>query len=255
MLLASGDNYNLPWNVSVTEFLQFKGKKASKSQRIGIWIDEALEMFPVDWWRFFLMVTRPETKDSNFSWDSFREKINSDLNDTFGNFIHRTTKFITSKFESKIPEPKNLCLADKSILETIKTKVDSMSSDFEKLRLQSATNTLIALSRLGNQYLNENEPWNLIKTDKEKAANVFYVAAQIVKAIAIVTSPFMPNTSKKISWILNLSYDKKPPTWKDALIPLKAGHEINKPKPLFSKIDDNEDQLENKLKLIRQRNT
>ena len=255
LLLASGQDYNLPWNVSVTEFLQFKGKKASKSQRIGIWIDEALEMFPVDWWRFFLMVTRPETKDSNFSWDSFREKINSDLNDTFGNFIHRTAKFINSKFDSKIPEPKNLSLADKSILETIKNKVDSMSSDFENLRLQSATNTLIGLSRLGNQYLNENEPWNLIKTDKEKAANIFYVSAQIVKAIAIVTAPFMPNISKKIFWILNLSNDKRPPTWKDALIPLKAGHEINKPEPLFSKIDDDEDKLENKLKLIRQRNS
>jgi len=255
LLLASGEDYNLPWNVSVTEFLQFKGKKASKSQKIGIWIDEALEMFPVDWWRFFLMVTRPETKDSNFSWDSFREKINSDLNDTFGNFIHRTLKFINSKFESKIPEPKNLSLTDESILEKIKTKVDSMSSDFENLKLQSATNTLIGLSRLGNQYLNENEPWNLIKTDREKAANVFYVAAQIVKAIAIVTGPFMPNTSKKISWILNFSNDKKPPTWKDALTPLKAGHEINKPEPLFSKIDDDADQLENKLKLIRQRNS
>jgi len=78
LLLASGQGYNLPWNVSATEFLQFRGQKASKSQRVGIWIDEALEMFPVDYWRFFLIATRPESKDTNFTWSAFADKINAD---------------------------------------------------------------------------------------------------------------------------------------------------------------------------------
>jgi methionyl-tRNA synthetase len=252
LLLASGEEYNLPWNVSATEFLQFKGKKASKSQRVGIWIDEALEMFPVDWWRFSLMATRPETKDSNFSWDLFIEKINSDLNDTFGNFIHRTLMFINSKFESRIPKPSKLSNDDKRILGTTKEKIENMSLDFENAKLQSAANTLISLSRMGNQYLNENEPWKLIKTDKQKAANVFYIAAQIVKAIAIVSMPFMPQIASQICEILNLPIDKKPLNWDDALKPLPAGHKINKPQPLFKKIDANEEELENKLKIIRQ---
>jgi methionyl-tRNA synthetase len=255
LLLASGEDYNLPWNVSATEFLQFKGKKASKSQRVGIWIDEALEMFPVDWWRFYLMATRPETKDSNFSWDLFIEKINSDLNDTFGNFIHRTLKFINSKFDSKIPTPTNLSKEDKLILDTIKEKVEKMSLDFENSKLQSTTNSLISLSRTGNQYLNENEPWNLIKTDKGKAGNIFYIAAQIVKAIAIVSMPFMPNISKQICQILNISNDKKSLHWDDALNPLSAGHQINKSEPLFKKIDSNEEELENKLMTIRNRSS
>lgn len=255
LLLASGEDYNLPWNVSSTEFLQFKGKKASKSQRVGIWIDEALEMFPVDWWRFYLMATRPETKDSNFSWDLFIEKINSDLNDTFGNFIHRTLKFINSKFDSKIPTPTNLSKEDKLILDTIKEKVEKMSLDFENSKLQSTTNSLISLSRTGNQYLNENEPWNLIKTDKGKAGNIFYIAVQIVKAIAIVSMPFMPNISKQICQILNISNDKKSLHWDDALKPLSAGHQINKSEPLFKKIDSNEEELENKLMTIRNRSS
>ena len=83
LLLASGQGYNLPYNVSATEFLQFRGQKASKSQKVGIWIDEALEMFPVDYWRFFLIATRPESKDTNFTWSAFADKINADLNDTF----------------------------------------------------------------------------------------------------------------------------------------------------------------------------
>ncbi|MCW3998590.1 MAG: methionine--tRNA ligase [Candidatus Bathyarchaeota archaeon] len=251
LLLASGEEYNLPWNVSATEFLQFKGKKASKSQRVGIWIDEALEMFPVDWWRFFLMATRPETKDSNFSWDLFVEKINSDLNDTFGNFIHRTLMFLNSKFESQIPKPLNLSNDDKQILQTIKEKVDNMAIDFENSKLQSSANTLISLGRIGNQYLNENEPWKLIKTEKQKAANVFYIASQIVKAIAIVSKPFMPNIASQICEILNLPINKKPLKWDNALQPLPSGHKINKSKPLFKKIDANEEELENKLRIIR----
>ena len=253
LLLASGEDYNLPWNVSATEFLQFKGKKASKSQRVGIWIDEALEMFPVDWWRFFLMATRPETKDSNFSWDLFLEKINSDLNDTFGNFIHRTLMFINTKFDSNIPTPTNLSKDDELILGVIKEKVEKMSHDFENSKLQSAANSLISLSRIGNQYLNETEPWNLIKTNKEKAGNIFYIAAQIVKAIAIVSMPFMPNISKQIRQILNLPLDKKSLLWDDSLKPLTAGHKINKSTPLFKKIDSNEEELENKLIMIRNR--
>jgi len=251
LLLASGEDYNLPWNVSATEFLQFKGEKASKSQRVGIWIDEALEMFPVDWWRFYLAAIRPETKDSNFSWELFIDKINSDLNDTFGNFIHRTLKFINAKFDNKIPSPSNLSKNDNQLLAKIAESVEKLSLDFENFKFQSAANSLIGLSRIGNQYLNENEPWNLIKNEKRKAGNIFYVASQIVKAIAITSMPIMPNISQQICQILNLSQNKKSLCWEDALTPLDANHQINKSKPLFKKIDSNEKELENKLIMIR----
>ncbi|HDJ89562.1 MAG TPA: methionine--tRNA ligase, partial [Thermoprotei archaeon] len=80
LLIASGEGYILPWTVSSTEFLLFEGEKFSKSRRIGIWIDEALQLLPVDYWRFFLFAMRPETKDANFKWDMFREIINTQLN-------------------------------------------------------------------------------------------------------------------------------------------------------------------------------
>ncbi len=135
LLLASGQGYNLPWNVSATEFLQFKGQKASKSQRVGIWIDEALEMFPADYWRFFLIATRPESKDTNFTWTAFIDKINADLNDTFGNFIHRTLSFIAAKFDSTIPEPTKLDEDDQAILAAIKEKVEAAAQEIEASKL------------------------------------------------------------------------------------------------------------------------
>ena len=252
LLLASGESYNLPWNVSATEFLQFKGEKASKSQRIGIWIDEALELFPADYWRFFLMAIRPETKDANFSWDLFIEKINSDLNDTFGNFIHRTLAFINSQFDGQIPQPETLDADDEKVLKTLREKVEAIAQDIESSRLQSAASTLISISRMGNQYLNEKEPWNLIKKDKRKTAAVLYVAAQIVKALAIVSAPFIPSTAEELWKTLNLPGNVYQQRWNETLKPIQAKHKIAKAKPLFQKIDADEQKLDERLAKVRE---
>lgn len=251
LLLASGQGYNLPYNVSATEFLQFKGQKASKSKKVGIWIDEALEMFPVDYWRFFLIATRPESKDTNFTWSGFADKINADLNDTFGNFIHRTLSFISSKFEAAIPPPTKLNQDDQAVLDAIKEKVVQAAREIEDGWLQSAANSLIALSRVGNQYLNTKEPWNLMKTDREKAGTVFYVSAQVVKAITVVSAPFMPQTAQKLWQTLNLPGTVHESRWADATVPLEAGHKIQKPQPLFHKVDTNEDSFDEMLAAIR----
>lgn len=251
LLLASGQGYNLPWNVSATEFLQFRGQKASKSQRVGIWIDEALEMFPVDYWRFFLIATRPESKDTNFTWSAFSDKINADLNDTYGNFIHRTLSFIASKFEGQIPAPSKIDKDDEALLQTIKTKVEQAATELEDCRLQSAANTLIGISRIGNQYLNTKEPWNLMKTDKEKAGSIFYVAAQVVKALATVSEPFMPQTAEQIWQTLQLNGNVHEEKWLDALKPVEAGHKISKPIPLFHKVETDEEKLDEQLAQIR----
>jgi len=253
LLLASGKDYNLPWNVSSTEFLQFKGQKASKSMRIGIWIDEALELFPADYWRFFLIATRPESKDMNFSWEVFIEKINADLNDTFGNFIHRTLTFINSQFDGEIPQPETLDEGAQQILKDVKGRVETVAKDLENCRLQNALNTVIAISRVGNQYLNEKEPWNLIKKNKSQGANVLYVTTQIVKALAVVSSPFIPFAANELWKTLNLPGSVHEQRWDEAFNELPAGHKISKAKPLFRKIEDGEQKLNEKLASIRGR--
>jgi len=252
LLLASGEGYNLPWNVSATEFLQFRGEKLSKSQRVGIWIDEALELFPADYWRYFLIATRPETKDSNFSWELFLEKVNSDLNDTFGNFVHRTLTFINTQFNSEVPQPEALDEDAKQILKAVEEKVETIAKEIENCGLQSSANTVISISRIGNQYLNEKEPWNLIKKDRAKAANILYVAARIVKALAIVSAPFIPFAAEELWKTLNLPGSVHEQRWGEALKPLPANHKIAKAKPLFRKIESNEQELDERLEKLRQ---
>ncbi|MEM3579136.1 MAG: methionine--tRNA ligase [Candidatus Bathyarchaeia archaeon] len=251
LLMASHEDYNLPWNVSATEFLQFKGEKASKSLRIGIWIDEALELFPPDYWRYFLIATRPETKDSNFSWEIFAEKINADLNDTFGNFVHRTLSFINRHFDSQIPEPSALNAEDEQVLKSLKELVDEIASNYEACRLQAAANGVMSIGRLGNQYLNEKEPWNLIKRNKAKAATTMYVAAQPVKALAIVSAPIIPFTAEELWKTLNLPGSIHQQKWMEALKPLPEGHKIAEAKPLFRKIEADEKKLDEMLEKVR----
>jgi len=253
LLLATGEDYNLPWNVNSTEFLLLNGQKFSRSRRIGIWIDEAVELFPADYWRYVLIATRPETKDSNFTWRVFIEKVNSDLNDTLGNFIHRTLKFINQFFGGKVPKPENLDADDEEILEKIKREVDSVASYIEACKLQEALRRVIGLARVGNQYLNRKEPWKLFKTAPQKAANVLYVATQIVKAIAIISAPFIPFTAEKIWKQLNLEGSVHKQLWEEAKKPLKAEHVIGKPEPLFEKIRFNEEELQAMLEKVRER--
>ncbi|MEM0216845.1 MAG: methionine--tRNA ligase [Candidatus Bathyarchaeia archaeon] len=253
LLMASHEDYNLPWNVSATEFLQFKGEKASKSLRIGIWIDEALELFPPDYWRYFLISTRPETKDSNFSWELFAEKINSDLNDTYGNFVHRTLSFINREFNSEIPNPGSLDSDDKQVIDDLKRQVDAIAYDFEACRLQSAANGVMAIGRLGNQYLNQKEPWKLIKEDRVKAATILYVSAHLVKALAIVSAPIIPFTAEELWKILNLPGSVHNQRWSEAIKPIPPGHKIAKAKPLFKKVEADGKMLDAMLQEVREK--
>jgi methionyl-tRNA synthetase len=209
-------------------------------------------LFPADYWRFFLIATRPETKDTNFSWDFFLEKINADLNDTFGNFIHRTLSFVNAQFSSEVPKPQKLEKEDDIILQTIKEKGKTIAEELEAAKLQSAANTLISLSRVGNQYLNEKEPWNLIKTDNEKAATILYVAVQIVKALAIASAPFIPDSAEQLWQTLNLSGSVHKSRWEDAVVSIETGHKISKARPLFKKIDADEKELDEILAKVRE---
>jgi methionyl-tRNA synthetase len=251
LLLATHEDYNLPWTVHSTEFLMFDGKAFSKSRRIGIWIDEALELFPADYWRYSLLSIRPEVKDTNFSWTTLVEKVNSDLNDTFGNFVHRTLTFINKQFSSAVPQPSSLDERDKAVLEEAKEIVNKTSECLEQFKLQEALRYAISLSHLGNRYFNEKEPWKTIKTDHQESANTLYVAAQIVKQLAIILEPFIPFTTEKLWTLLNLPGSVHEQQWNETEKELPPDHQVNKAKTLFSKIEGTEEELQAKLEEAR----
>ena len=239
----------LPYNVSSTEFLMYENDKFSKSRGIGIWIDDALELAPVEYWRFNLIFNRPEKSDTSFLWSEFENNIKI-LNDIVGNFIHRTLTFITKQFNGKIPKKIEMDDLDQNFI----LKINSISEDagklLEEFELKKALKEIINFGKEGNIYLNDKAPWHLIKENKDAAGHVFNLCAQAVYALAILLGPFIPDTSEKILNYLNVPEKLDDLLW-DSVNEnyLKIGHEIKNPEPLFQKLEIKE--IQEKLKKLK----
>jgi len=239
MLIASGENYTLPWNISAIEYLMFEGQAFSKSRGIGVWLDEALEILEPDYWRFSLLMMRPEVRDLNFTWNDFHRIINSELNDNLGNFIHRTLSFIHRNFNSIVPEPSELSSVDHEFMSKIENAPIKIGELIERMRLKLAIEALLELSRYGNQYLNIKEPWHKIKENIKDASTTLWIAANAVKSLAILMEPFIPFSAEKLWNMLNMEGSVHNANWNEAgKLNLKPGHKIKKPKPLFRKLPD-----------------
>ncbi len=230
------DKLVLPYNVSSTEFLMYENEKFSKSRGIGIWIDDALKLAPLDYWRFSLIFNRPETSDTSFLWSEFENNIKT-LNDNIGNFIHRTLTFIEKQFNSKVPEKIEYDEIDKKFIEKVNNISPDVGESLLNFKLRKAIRDIVNFGKEGNIFLNEKAPWHLIKKDKKAAGHVFNICAQAVYALAILLSPFIPETSEKILSYLNApkltesSWDSINENF------IKAGQSIKKPIPLFQKLE------------------
>ncbi|MGB9631530.1 MAG: class I tRNA ligase family protein, partial [Candidatus Methanodesulfokora sp.] len=236
--------YVLPFNVSSTEFLNYEGDKFSKSRRWGVWLDEALLLLEADYWRYYLIAIRPETKDSNFSWRDFEMKINSELNDILGNFVHRTLTFLRDRYESRIPEA-SLDNIMEEVYKTSKRVVDELSS----FKLRDSLRSVMDIARIGNRYLNESEPWRKYRENRKEADKIIKTSIQIIKTIAIYIEPFMPFSAEKIWKMLNLEGSVHEARYEDASDEVPGGHKIAEVRPLFNKVK--EEELREKLDAIR----
>jgi len=236
----------LPYNVSSTEFLMYENDKFSKSRGIGIWIDEALELAPLDYWRFNLMYNRPEKSDTSFLWSEFDNNLKA-LNDNIGNFIHRTLTFINKQFNGKIPKKIEYDAIDKKFISKLNEISKKTGELLDKFNLRKALREIVTFAKEGNIYLNDKAPWHLIKENKENAGHVFNICAQAVYALGILLAPFIPETSERILNYLNFS-DKA--DWNSINeSSVKEGLKIKTPKPLFQKLDI--DELQENFEQIR----
>lgn len=251
LLMATQQDYVLPYNVSSTEFLLYNDQKFSKSHKVGIWIDEALELAPVDFWRYSLIASRPELKDASFSLNDLETYVNSDLNDVLGNFIHRTLTFITNFFKGKVPEQKVLNEDDEDLINAIRETPKTVAELIESFKLRAALKEVIGLARKGNNYLTIKEPWHQIKSDQIAAGTTLNLCIQVVRSLAILLSPFIPNSSQAIWDLLKIPNELTEVPWDEASeLVIPAGHLITTPQTLFYKI--NGEELTTKLEEIRQ---
>lgn len=243
-MLIAHKEFNLPYYVEGLQYLNYEGGKFSKSKKRGVFCEKLPETdIDPDIIRAYLTFIIPESGDTEFKWKDFQRRINSDTIGNYGNFINRTLSFIYNKLNKKISKPSEdeLTEADRRLIETIRKKTSKIEGYLEKVRLRSAFLEIISLASYGNKYFNDNEPWNTVKKDIRQTSHTLYLCANLCKALAILTQPYLPNTSQRIWEQLNLEGKiGKSGIWNSAAqINLPNGHVINKPYILFNRLEYN----------------
>ena len=240
IILKEMGNYILPKNVPANEFLNLEGEKISTSKNWAVWLPEFLKDFKndTDILRYVLISNMPETKDSDFSWKDFQSKNNNELVSILGNFINRVFVLINKNYEGNVPKMHLLTSYDKNIISKIKTFPVIIGNLIENYKFREALKEMMNISRIGNKYLADEEPWKLFTSDPMRASTIMFISIQITCLISVLSRPFMPNFSIKLSNMLNFKFNLNWDLLSDKYPYLKNGHKINKSELIFSKIED-----------------
>ena len=240
IILKEMGNYILPKNVPANEFLNLEGEKISTSKNWAVWLPEFLKDFKndTDVLRYVLISNMPETKDSDFSWKDFQSKNNNELVSILGNFINRVFVLINKNYKGNIPKMHLLTSYDKNIISKIKTFPVIIGNLIENYKFREALKEMMNISRIGNKYLADEEPWKLFTSDPMRASTIMFISIQITCLISVLSRPFMPNFSIKLSNMLNFKFNLNWDLLSDKYPYLKNGHKINKSELIFSKIED-----------------
>ncbi|MFN4144561.1 MAG: methionine--tRNA ligase [Runella sp.] len=232
-LMAEG-SYILPDNVPANEFMNLEGDKISTSRNWAVWLHEYLEEFPgkQDVLRYVLTANAPETKDSEFTWKDFQTHNNSELVAIFGNFVNRAVVLTHKYCEGKVPTAGELTDFDRETLAAMSAFPAKIGEAIEAYRFREGLSLVMDLARLGNKYLADTQPWQVIKTDAARVNTIMHIALHIAATLSVVSEPFLPFTAQKLKQQLGLTQQD----WGKAEIP--AGQAIGEAFLLFEKIED-----------------
>ncbi|MFF4050109.1 methionine--tRNA ligase [Streptomyces chartreusis] len=239
-----------PWKkvdfVKAFNWLTYYGGKFSTSQKRGVFTDQALEILPADYWRYFLIANAPESDDSSFTWEHFTATVNKDLADTLGNFVNRVLSFSKKRFGEEVPAGGEPGEAEAKLGEQIAELLAEYESQMEALQFRKAAAALRALWSAGNSYLEEKAPWLEIKTDKDGAALTLRTAMNLIHLYAVVSEPFIPASSaamRQAFALTDTASDQKRATWVTqdearSLTSVPVGTPFTVPPVLFAKLTD-----------------
>lgn len=237
-IMGSGEPWKLVDFIKSYNWLTYEGGKFSTSQGRGIFMNQALEVMPSDYWRWWLLSNAPESSDSDFTWDSFQGGVNKDLADVLGNFVSRVTKFCRSKFGEVVPEGGEYGEAEAAVTAEIAKRLKAYETHMEAIEIRKATAELRAIWVAGNEYLQAAAPWSVYKTDPEAAAAVVRFALNLIRLYAVLSSPFIPDATEAMLKAMNVEDTSWPQDLEAAMKSLPAGHTFSVPDVLFAKITD-----------------
>ncbi len=260
MLMAYDETLNLPTDVPANEYLNVEGRKLSKSRRWMIQMNDALDRYDPDPWRYALAISAPETQDVNFTWEEFVRRNNEELVATWGNLANRVLGFAYKRFEGKVPQPGELEATDTALLDQVEPAFRRITGLLHAIKLKQALTEAMALAQDANRYLSAKEPWQQIKTDPQAAATTIYVALKVIDSLKTLFAPFLPFTSQRLHSYLGyegdlfgqqyteevvererahlaLRYDASTAYGHWAPSELAPGQSLRQPSPLFVKLE------------------
>ena len=265
-LIGSKQNWTLLHHLSTTEYLNYEKTKFSKSKGIGVFGDQAQSTgLPSEVWRYYLLANRPETSDTDFKWDDFIARNNNELLANLGNLVNRILAFTEKNFGGKVPafHEEKIDSTDKEFLSNVIIKFKDYIKAMKEAEIKEGVKLFMEISSLGNGYMQISQPWNLLKEkdpkyDLTKAESLFFILNAFLRLIGALAEPFMPSFSAKLYEIMNVKYEgdslkllgivdeylEKNPKDEIGFLTktnlIKEGQVINKPKPIFREISQEE---------------
>lgn len=240
-IIGSGEPWKLVDKLKAFNWLNWYGGKFSTSENRGVFMDQALELQPSDTWRWYLISNAPESSDSSFSWEQFRNTINADLVNVLGNFTNRILSFTTSKFDGIIPSAGNSGSEELDLQNALADQINEISTHYEEMEFRKAAAATRALWAIGNEYLTKTAPWSSIKTNTDRASVAVRTALNLIPLFALASLPIIPDTAEKMLKAVGMTLSKR--DWPEksnfnGLDILPRGEKVNNPGPMFTRIDD-----------------
>ena len=238
-ILGSGEPWKLVDYIKSFNYLNYDGGQFSTSRGRGVFMDQALEILPADYWRWWLLSHAPESSDAEFTWENFQTSVNKDLADVLGNFVSRITKFCRSKFGEVVPEGGEIGAQETALIDALTTRLHAYQTFMDDMEVRKSAQELRAIWVLGNEYLQSAAPWVTIKEDPERAAMQTRLGLNLIRLYAVLSTPFIPDASAAM--LAGLQTDDA--DWPEGdlgawLSALPAGHAFTVPDVLFTKITD-----------------
>lgn len=240
-LIGSGEPWKTVDKLKAFNWVTWYGGKFSTSQKRGVFMDQALELLPSDYWRWYLIANSPEGADAAFTWEGFQASVNSDMANVLGNFVNRITKYCASKFDGKVPGTGEPGEAETWIADELKARLAALTDHYEKMEFRKVAAETRAIWAAGNEYLTRAEPWVKYKTDIDAAAIGVRTGLNLAAIFGIIAQPIIPTAAARILDALGIPGDNRnwPSAKDDGLLDaLPRGLAITPPDVLFTKIED-----------------
>lgn len=239
--------YKLVDELPANEFYNLEGRQFSKSDGWYIDLETFFKQFTADQIRYTIASNAPENQDSEFTWKDFQLRCNSELLGKWGNLINRTLVFLQTHCDAKVPLSNHLHPVDQEFLNKIQHLASEAQNAYSTFHLRKACQIVMELAQAGNVYFDAKKPWIAARSalTHQDMFNTIACCLEGIKALALISSPVIPDSAEKVWKMLGFSHSLASSQWEQVIAtPLPVGLQLPTPQVLFSKVEDSVIELE-----------